>query len=561
MAFGLLVTFFPADTTQAETQPVALGTVEPFWRYSASLGPILERGYSLEEIPDYMLSGDFPYKKRPYPKEVPFADHLSIVRLLGGYQVNAGGKETGALDLVYRDHNGKLQYRMDLLKARLQPYLDQGYKSLTLVLDNIPWCLPKEPKPGSKFGQNVPPSDPQEWHDFIKELCLALKKIMGPDAENLRFRVGTENNAIVRFDGTQEQFLKHYDAAATAVKEVLPKAKFGAFNISSVNMNSLDHTHNVKAFELAEHCLKTPLSPTSSEHIQFDWVAYSRYYRPGEDIAASAKTCGEVWDAFEKRMPQLKGFSREIHEFGIAPFGEVDNGQLPSSEPGALGAALTCEMMWRLRAAGINRLWHWGMAEKFSGINGKKSELLFNGNAWVLSIMEQMVGGNAWLFDPMDHSPAKASYLMAGSFMKDRVLLMISATNTDISKHITETVRFHIPATLLRPGEIRSVRQVQLTQKTSVFDRIRVDLDMAGLLSKDFQSLPDRLGSVGREMGAGPKAVDFVSGRMNDYIKLWTDSLTLKPLDASIGKIQSDFTGTTITVKLMAPEVLVLDIR
>ena len=138
---------------QDENQLKHLGRMFNFWRNSAVLGPFLEQGEGLTQIPDYLLASDFPYRKRPYSREVPFADHLSVVRLLGGYN----GDPTGTKDLAFRDSDGKVQYRMDLLKPRLQPYLDNGYDSLTLVLDNTPWCFPENPVAGSGLGQSAPP--------------------------------------------------------------------------------------------------------------------------------------------------------------------------------------------------------------------------------------------------------------------------------------------------------------------------------------------------------------------------------------------------------------------
>lgn len=544
------------QTVPVADPPVALGKLEPFWRYSAALGPFLESGYPLMEIPDYMLEGDFPYRKRPYPEEVPFADHLSIVRLLGGCNLSGNGdSDPKADDLAHRDSSGKICCRMELLEPRLRPYLDQGYTNLTLVLDNVPWCFPGHPESGSTLGQSSPPRDFQEWKDFIKALCLELRNIMGPDAgQQLRFRVGTENNGTARFDGTQEQFQQHYDAAATAVREVFPDAKFGAFNISGAGVHAMDENHNVNAFKLAEHCH----AQADAAHSPFDWVAFSRYYRPGNDPDASASGCREIWEEFARRVPQLKGVSREIHEFGIAPFGEVEKGQFASAEPGALGAALTCQMMWRLREAGINRLWHWGMTDRFRDRHNRL-QYLFTSQAWLLSIMEYMAGGEVFLFSPRTPSPSQTKYLMAASFKNNGALLMISAYNKDVACHVEETVQFHIPAALLQPGN-KTARFVQLTRQTSLYDRIRADLDSVGLLNGDFTSRPDRLGSV-REMGPGRDAERFVGDRWDDYVSRWVDSLTLKPLDSGTGKIESDAGGTLVSVRLAAPEVLVMDLR
>lgn len=536
------------------SESVALGKLEPFWRYSAALGPYLESGYPLLEIPDYMLEGDFPYRKRPFMREVPFADHLSIVRLLGGCN-SAGNENPGAkadsIDLAYRDESGKIQYRMELLEPRLRPYLDAGYTDLTLVLDNVPWCFPERPESGSSLGQSAPPRDPREWHDFIKEVCLEIKNIMGPDAgRHLRFRVGTENNGTARFGGTQEQYQQHYDAAAAAVREVFPEAKFGAFNISGASVRAIDDKQNVSAFKLAEHCLAQPGGAP------FDWVAFSRYYRPGNDPDLSAGGCREIWEEFGRRFPQLKDVSREIHEFGIAPWGEVEKGQFASEEPGALGAALTCQMMWRLREAGINRLWHWPVFDRF---RDRRNNLqgLFTSQAWLLSIMDHMAGGEAYLFSPLTLSPSLTKYLMAASFQDGRALLMISAYNTDIASHAGETVQFRIPPGLVKPGAARYVR---LNREDSIYDGIRRDLDSAGLLNEEFASRPDRLGSV-REMSAGREGEKFVGDRLEDYVSQWVESLTLKPLDAEVGTIESDAAGTLVTVHLTAPEVLVIEIR
>ena len=537
-----------AATPVSNTTAVPLGKLDAFWRYSAALGPFLEGGQGLVEIPDYVLRGDFPYHKKPFAKEVPFADHLSVVRLLGGYSDDDDA--THARDLAYRGPDGKIHYRMELLRSRLQPYLDCGYTNFTLVLDNVPWCFPAKPNVGSKFGQSAPPHNPQEWHDFVKALCLELQKIMGPEAaRQLRFRVGTENNGRQRFDGTQAQFLRHYEAAAKAVGEVLPGAQVGPFNISGVSLAGVAQ-HNVNAYALAEYC--------AAHKLPFDWVAYSRYFRPGDDPEVHARTCREVWEEFGKRVPRLKNVSREIHEFGIAPFGEVAKGVFVSDEPGALGAALTCQMMWQLREAGINRLWHWGVTDRSRNRKNGLEEL-FTSKAWLMSIMDRMAGGDTWLFPPLEKSPSHTHYLAAASFKTNSALVMISAYNTDSSIHTNETVCFRIPPTLLSPDPA-TVRFVRLTPQTSVHDRIRRELASAGLLQSDFVSRPDRLGNV-RQMGAGRPAEMFVADHMKDYEQQWVDSLTLQPLFPAVGEIKRDQRGTLISVHLTAPVVLVLDLK
>ncbi len=537
------------EPEQSAGAPVPLGKLDAFWRYSPVLGPFLEQGQGLIEIPDYVQQGDFPYRKKPFPKEVPFADHLSVVRLLGGY---SDGSDKGApnlavreRDLAYRDEDGTIRYRMELLRPRLQPYLDCGYRDFTFVLDNAPWCFPENPAMNSGLGQSSPPRDPEEWRRFIEAVCRQLALILGPDAtSHIRFRVGTENNSRTRFDGTYREYIKHYDVSVSAVHNVFPGAQVGPCNFSGASVNGYEKNHT---FAIAEE-----------SQAPWDWIAYSRYYRPGDDPAQHAAACRDVWEEFERRAPRLKGISREIHEFGVAPWGEVTKGAFASDEPGALGAALTCQMMWRLREVGIDRLWHWGVADRFRGRDGAL-HLLFTSQAWLFCVMDSMAEGDAYLFPPIEQSPGNTQYLAAGSIKPGSALIVISAYNTDIATHAEETVTFPIPLKQLKL-ENATVRFVRLTRQTAVHDRIREALAQNHLLTPDFVERPDRLGSI-REMGKSREAGFVVSDRLEDYKKQWIDSLTLKPLTSEVGTVELDANDGAIRVRLAAPEVLVLDVE
>ena len=58
-----------APMARAKMASVQLGKLDRFWRYSAALGPYLEIGNGLMRVPEYMMAGDFPYRKRPFPQE------------------------------------------------------------------------------------------------------------------------------------------------------------------------------------------------------------------------------------------------------------------------------------------------------------------------------------------------------------------------------------------------------------------------------------------------------------------------------------------------------------
>lgn len=543
----------PASRPQAG-QLVPLGKLDAFWRYSAALGPFHEGGQGLHEVPDYMLKGDFPYHKRPYPLEAMFADHLSMVRILGGFN-DEGDAKIRDRDLAYRDANGVVRYRMELLRPRLKPYLDNGYTDLTIVLDNVPWCFPVKPA-AEKLGQYGAPADPNEWRDFIRALCREISAVMGPEgAGKLRFRVGTENGSLRRFGGTHDEYVRHYDFTAAAVKEVLPGAKVGCYNISAINPRTMS-SHNVRAYDLAEHCFKTPNSATGTTSTPFDWVAYSRYYRAGDDPENYAQVCREVWNEFGRRVPELKTVSREIHEFGFAPWGEAEKGAFASAEPGALGAAQTAQIMMLLREAGINRLWHWGVLDKFR--DGKNQlRALPTSLAWLLSILDSMKGGEAYLLRPMDTSALGTRYLALLSKTDRRTTLLVSAYNMKLSEHSPETVRLCLPAGVEVKG--RKITFVRLNRENCIHDRIRRDLAGAGQLKEDYVKRPDLLGDV-RQMVPGRPAEGLVGQRYAQYTEMWEKSLTLKPFDESIGLVTTGGEGVVVTLRLAAPELLVLTI-
>jgi hypothetical protein len=556
----LFLTAAAAVPAGAAEAPVPLGTLDRFWRYSPVLGPFHETGQGLLEIPPEMHGGDFPYPKRPFAQEVPFADHVSMVRLLGGFN---DGSASGApdqsvrdRDLAYRRPDGTIGYRMQLLRPRLQPYLDAGYDSFTFVLDNVPWCFPEKPA-AIGLGQHAPPRDPREWRAFIEAVCRELVKILGADlAAKQRFRVGTENNGRERFDGTEEQFIRHYDHTVAAVRTVIPGAKIAPFNISGITVEGIASKHNVNAYALAEHCYREPNVADGRRPNPIEFVAYSRYFRPGDDPAWHARTCREVWEEFARRVPQMAGVSREIHEFGVAPWNEVAKGIVATAECGALGAALTAHMMLRLKEAGIHRLWHWGPFD--SAIRTRKGQLMAlpTGTVWLLSVLERMAGGDAYLFPVLDRSEGGSDYIALGSFRPQRNLLLVAAYHRDAAKREPAEVRLRVPKQLLG-GEPRRVRHVRLGRDNAVHDRIRRDLAEARLLEETYVRNPHLVGTV-RQMAASREGELAAAGRRDEYFAQWRRLLTLAPLEAGMGGIEADSGGYTVRLRMTAPEMLVL---
>lgn len=534
-----------APRTQNVENVVPLGKLDRFWRFSAALGPYLETGNGLIDVPQYLLGGDFPYRKRPFPKEVLFADQLTIVRLLGGYlKPGLTEEELRALDLAYRANDGSIQYRMELLRARLQPYLENGYRDLTLVLDNVPYCFPAEPKTAG-FGQIEPPSDPAEWKAFVREVVGEVVKIVGPEgASRLRFRIGTENNERDRFDGSQAQYERHYDDSTAAIREAISGAPVSFYNISKVNVRSIP-SQNVNSFALAQHCFsKTPRSP-------IDFVAFSRYYWQQDDPEQAGRQCGEVWDAFGNLVPELSTSSREIQEFGTATWQMTSHGQVARAEPGALGAAQLLQMLFRLKQAKANRIWHWSVLDAQIRDSAGVQRSLPTGQAWIYSVLEYMAEGEAFLFQVPDRGDG-VRRLAVGSWHEGSAVLIFSAYHPDGATRTASTIELQIPANMFG-ADARGVRIARLNGSNCVHSLVRNDLLARNLLGGAFADSPAFLGNV-REMAASREGENFVADNAQPYLNAWTRSLTLRPFSQEDGVIQ----GRVFGVRVAAPEVVVV---
>lgn len=244
-AIPLMCAVFTALCAAAQTPPGEvpaprpIGTMTAFWRHRPVVDRWLVGGLGFTRVPDYLCDPalSFPYRRKPAPREIPFADHVTVVRLLGGWSKNwkhgevDEGRPVDSCDLAYRNDDGEIHYRWYLLRPRLDPYVMTGY-GLTLVLDNTPWCFRSKDGKGS-YGNADPPTSYEEWGAFIEELCRQLVHLYGTETvSQWRFRMGTECQGKDRFTGSQEEFHKLYDHAAVAVKRVVPGARFGPFNLA-----------------------------------------------------------------------------------------------------------------------------------------------------------------------------------------------------------------------------------------------------------------------------------------------------------------------------------------
>jgi hypothetical protein len=577
----LLLMILKETIAFAQPNVIPLGVLERFWRNHPVLGPHLQDGIWLNKVPDYFFDTDFPYKLRPYEKEVLFADHLSVVRLLGGTDnypelklkltsgVNPDGtmkqsklsvSDTAAIrklaqyDFVYRNTDNTLGFRPELIRQRLAPYLDNGYESFTLVLDNVPWGLRKEAIIGG-FGQVGPPDDPEEWYITVKELCKTLKDIMGEKKANgLRFRIGTEMNGKERFDGTEDRFITHFDFAAAAIADVLPGARISLFNISSVSIDNIEKNHNVNAFHVIEHASAGINRKSGKPNIPMPYIAASRYYCEKNDLNTIVNGIDETWDFIKENIPGNENFTREIHEYGaIADW----DAKPTTNNPDAFGNAMNLQMMINLYSNGLDRLFHWNMLEKVS-VPDRQPIMLPNGQLWGYSVLEYMAGGESFYICPkITDKKSETTYTALLSVFDDKAYLLVNAFNSDRNDHAEQTINLEIPKKTI-PFPIGLIKSATCNNSNSIYYNMRKDMEKKGVLNPMIADKPEYITELKNLTDNLNRGQSIIAENWERYKSMWKSSLILKQFN---GTIEEHGDSYLISLKMTAPESTVIVIN
>jgi len=574
----ILISLVFSSIVFSQNSNVSLGKLKPFWRNHPVLGPFLQDGLWIQEVPDYMLNTDFAYKKRPFAKEVLFADHLSVVRLLGGTdsypdlviakktEVNSDGtmkkskfsaEDTASIrklseyDYAFRKKDGTLGFRPELIVNRLKSYTDNGYTSFTIVLDNVPWCLIKTPLIGS-FGQTGPPDNQEEWYQTVRELCITLKTILGEEnANKLRFRIGTEMNGKERFNGTEDQFITHFDYAAAAIADVLPGARLGLFNISAVSIKGIQHSHNVNAFHLLKHATTEPNRKTGKSYGALPFVAASRYFCEKVNLNDICGGLVSAWDYVHDSIPGYTEFSREIHEWGAIGDWAA---KPPTSNPDAFGNAMNLQVLLDFNEKGIDRLFHWNLLESVKST--KQDEILIpNSQAWGYSVLNYMSGGEAYKLTPQPTiATDKTTHSALLSVFDKKAYLLVNAYNTSRTSHNKNMVTLKIEKKSL-PFKVKILKSASMNNANCVGLAVRLDIEQAGILNPIMNERPEGVFNLKDMTNNLGQAKTLVIQNWDKYKSIWKKSLTLETFK---GKITEDANFYTITLEMAAPESTVI---
>lgn len=560
--------------TQVEGKPIArIGVQDGFYRNRPVIGQFHSAGQGLMVIPPYMDQHDFPYQHRPYEKEVPFADKLNMVRFLGGWPSNQLNSEVpvdkiGDADIFFLDSNGELQFRSELVRKRLDPYVSMGYHDLTIVLDNIPWSLPQTPQEpnGENYGQVTPPANPDHWQQGVYMVANEINRQYPELREGLGFRVGTEAQGITRFNGTQQQYHQHYEDAYYGVKKALGETTFSPFNISIFHdvVENKDKLHNVSAIELAHFTTNGPFTRDKVDRLPWDVLSSSFYFigsrlEDGTLGNMNPRVKSNEWlksyQAVHKALGEPADLSWEIHEFGTI----LDANKLPEYWSGArVGAQLMLAMMY-LYEGGVDQFYMWDTFEDVQP--GKGEKYLLNSLGWLLTVLDHSRGGDLFSLDtwlPESQREYGVDHHAWAVTKDNKIYVYAVAFDEERTHRDRVTFNISLPHSLFAIPDKAVVQEARLTRTTSVYDQIRDDLDKEGLLQNRYIGHPDTIGWL-QHIATMPGR-NYVAERFDHYAAQVVDSLTLQPFkgrlsrDKKIDRLVFDVTSPAVCVFVIDTE-------
>ena len=253
-----------------------------------------------------------------------YVKSYNLVRSMGGRTDNLNNFYKGA------DADGNIITDFTDLITTMRNFRSTGYKP-RIVLSKVPWEMVEE-KIVNNFGNTNPPKDYDLWRKYVNAFLSTLVNEFGMnEVKTWRFRISTEPNFTPNhWNGTPEEYYKHYDITVDEVLKVIPDAIVGPGNLL---------TERVATFttEIIDHCANGTNYVTGEKGTKMDFFALSYY----EKLDKRELIFEEVVRPYRNKLnsyPQFRNIPFDIHEFGILR-GDNGNRGLSLNDGTELGAS------------------------------------------------------------------------------------------------------------------------------------------------------------------------------------------------------------------------------
>jgi hypothetical protein len=526
-----------------------LGILGPFYRATQLQGHLI--GMGLMEVPAYLTASHIDLKYRAKPgtsREIPFADSFTINRFLGGYRddwlqkFHQWDDRLGrrSLDYAIRRSDGSWQFRPDLIRRRLEPYLAAGYRSrdITIALENVPWDLAtpdRRPPEMGPWGRRTPPGDIEEWSLVIRQFATDLAAYLGGEASAIQFETGVEYDEKASFDGTADEFFRYYEATDRALHSVLPDAALSPGEFTGLGTCAPNMPHCVS--DTGEF-----LEVAARDHLRIADVPRSLHSFLDKPANLSPSMTAERAIRSYARLPQTVP---EVHQFGLLnePFGNE------GSDTAALRANWEFQVLLRLwEALRPRRVFHWG------GFDTVGRMALLNGSGFLRLVLDRYIGSHAYLISPREEGaagPGSAELLALGLTDGAKSAVIVSSFSPHASG-AARPVDVELPSGMLDGG--RPLKSIRYRQSSNVQARIRADLAADNNLRPDFADCALCLATPIQMARDGDRARAMLTRNWENYVEVMKDNLRWRTEDRGISR-----DGRVLRVTLEPDELVLIE--
>lgn len=593
--FGTLLCLV-CGTAVSPAAPIDVGPFTRFYRNTQLQGNYVSGGLMLQAVPAYLTDStlDFPYARKVSAngsfteKEVPFVDHMSITRYLGGFRHDwfSSNAACEAEDLAIKPggvlviQNG-MNGTTDKVGARTSKYVEQSYEgdSLTVSLDNVPWALARQnaatgdPLEGP-YGQTSPPNDWNEWHDAVKGICQSIQTdYQGRLPEQIRFKMGCEFNTLKSFHGTQEDYFKFYDYSVQAVKEVFPNAF-----VMPCELGSGETGGNVNMLEFMDHVANGTNYATGGTGTPINGIARSLNCFggvPDMDPRLRMGAAKRTFQAMTNRVPgkyTRNDLTYELHQFGwinnecdsTIPDGNGNTVKVRTNEPGVRGAVWYYDIIAGLKAENLlDWSWHWGQMDTVK--SGNVIQYLPTTLGLLMQVLDSFEGMEWYILDnPADN--ADGTFYRASLFTgaNRRYLLVTSYNVTRSYAGSGNYVEVKIPKATLDLGPTPQILCRAWHEDNTVYSRVRNDLialnktdaNPAGTLHADYFNTPYTFGPVKSMSSNATTGQQMVVNNITTYQNV--AKTMLKVNQSYTGTFTSDSSTQTLRFYMRDTSIMIL---
>ncbi|GAA4945589.1 hypothetical protein GCM10023314_18470 [Algibacter agarivorans] len=303
-----------------------------------------------------------------------YVKSYNLVRTMGGRTDNLNDFYKGV------DASGNIITDFSELISTMRNFRSTGFKP-RIVLSKVPWEMVAV-KIVNTYGNTSPPDDYNLWRQYVNAFLTTLVNEFGmSEVKTWRFRVSTEPNYTPNhWNGTMQEYFKHYDITVDEVLKVIPDAIIGPGNM-------LTEGAATYTTQLIDHCATGTNYATGATGTKMDFFSISYY----EKIDKNTVALPQLIEPYRNKLNSYSQFSNiplDIQEFGML---RDENGVrgvslTDATELGASWYARVADLAFEYR---ITEIYDWG--QEIESVN---SSNLPQGRRNVTKMFQKIEGGN-----------------------------------------------------------------------------------------------------------------------------------------------------------------------